>query len=342
MPEEIATGTSSLPFQDLAAGNGSMEFHRVYLHPCIIGNQPCIIYPQELEAQNPEFLHRLRQHYTALGYALKKDRRTSLENSSSRHERRRWASLLLFTAILLIDGGVYAESTLEIHDPADHRPHSVELHMVSNPPMNLETDGVSKSLSQHTERKSSSLTSPVAIKLFDFLHERYQRRDKDPGHLLDDLREIANYYSAFPEAITILEALENKNLHLVYDEKEWKTVASGSFFNVDKAVIHFNTRAAAQLRFNTQCKENPLCIASPADALLHELLHAHSMLVETENFISQGGMNSVIYPYKHEYAVIKSERGLYASMSKRDEIQRPQRSDHTGRAVQASCPTCIK
>jgi hypothetical protein len=111
---------------------------------------------------------------------------------------------------------------------------------------------------------------------------------------------------------------------------------------VDKAVIHFNTRAAAQLLLNRQCTDNPVCIASPADALLHELLHAHSMLVDTAQFIDEGGMNNVLYPYEHEYAVIDAERKLYASMSRRDDIKRPQRTDHTGRTVLARCPICIK
>ena len=107
---------------------------------------------------------------------------------------------------------------------------------------------------------------------------------------------------------------------------------------VDKAIIHFNTRSAAQLRLNNGCDDNPVCIASPADALLHELLHTHSMLVKSEEFIAQGGMNNVIYPYEHEYSVIGKERKLYASMSSQDDIKRPQRREHTGRTVKANAP----
>ncbi|MCW9032004.1 MAG: hypothetical protein OQK58_10990, partial [Gammaproteobacteria bacterium] len=61
-----------------------------------------------------------------------------------------------------------------------------------------------------------------------------------------------------------------------------------------------------------------------------------------EPFIEHGGMNNVLYPYKHEYAVIDAERNLYASMSMQDKIKRPQRREHTGRLVRASCATCIK
>lgn len=140
----------------------------------------------------------------------------------------------------------------------------------------------------------------------------------------------------------IIEALKNKNWELSFDEHNWVTTGSGNMMQVDKAVIHFNTRSAAQLRLNNGCTDNPVCIASPADALLHELLHTHSMLVNGEEFIAQGGMNNVIYPYKHEYDVIGKERELYASMSTQDNVKRPQRREHTGRTIKANCPTCIK
>ena len=120
------------------------------------------------------------------------------------------------------------------------------------------------------------------------------------------------------------------------------TTASGSALQVDKATVHFNTRSAAQLRLNNGCKGNPVCVASPADALLHELLHVHSMLVKSEEFISQGGMNNVLYPYQHEYQVIDKERALYAGMSVHDKLKRPQRREHSGRLIRAACATCIK
>ena len=178
--------------------------------------------------------------------------------------------------------------------------------------------------------------------MFETLSERYQKQEADPDYIENDLKEIANYYSDFPESVNLIEELKNKNWTLSYDEDNWVTTGSGSMLKVDKAVIHFNTRSAAQLRLNNGCSDNPVCIASPADALLHELLHAHSMLVKSEEFIAQGGMNNVVYPYKHEYALIESERKLYAKMSVQDSVKRPQRREHTGRTVKAHCPTCIK
>lgn len=185
------------------------------------------------------------------------------------------------------------------------------------------------------------LNSRLAQQIYAVLISKYERQDGDPDFILEDFRQIANYYRDFPEVIAMIQALRDKPWRLRYNQQEWVTTAKGNIFEVHYAVIHFNTRAAAQLRLNNGCKNNPVCIASPADALLHELLHTYSMLVKTEEFLAQGGMSSVMYPYKHEYAIIAEERSLYAKMSHRDTIKRPARVDHTGRPVHTRCPTCI-
>jgi len=139
---------------------------------------------------------------------------------------------------------------------------------------------------------------------------------------------MASYYSRFPEVVALLQTLANKEWKLAYTENQWMTTVSGRLFEIEQTVIHFNTRMGAQLKLNNTCKHNPVCVASPADALLHELLHVHSMLVKTEEFIAQGGLNSVTYPYKHEYSIISSERALYAHMSRYDQQKRPSRHTH--------------
>ena len=186
------------------------------------------------------------------------------------------------------------------------------------------------------------IKSELAKSLFETLRDRYKKQKSDPNYIINDLKEIANYYNDFPESVSLIEALKSKSWELSFDENSWVTTGSGNVMQVDKATIHFNTRSAAQLRLNNGCDDNPVCIASPADALLHELLHTHSMLVNGEEFIAQGGMNNVIYPYEHEYSVIGKERKIYASMSSQDNVKRPQRREHTGRTVKANCPTCIK
>jgi len=55
--------------------------------------------------------------------------------------------------------------------------------------------------------------------------------------------------------------------------------------------------------------------------LLHELIHANIILI-TDKFIKDGGMNSMFYPLSHEHDVIKIEAGLYKRMTVIDNIKR--------------------
>lgn len=315
----------------------SFTQHQAYVHPCVINNKPHIVYPRGLPTQEPNLFRSLERYYRGQGYALKEDRR-SHPACKVAHERRRWMPILIFTTDLLFEGAAFAETKIVAPEPDAHR--QVELLLTSSHANSYPVDDLRELPTQKIKPAISD--SVAARKIYDLLRQRYRHRESDPAYILDDFREIADYYSGFPEIVTMLDSLKGKNWRLEYDEHSWVTVANGSVFNVDNAVVHFNTRSAAQLKMYNLCKGNPVCIASPADALLHELLHTHSMLVNTREFIAQGGMNTVMYPYKHEYAIIDAERKLYASMSQRDATKRPQRIDHTGRVVKAQCATCIK
>ena len=94
--------------------------------------------------------------------------------------------------------------------------------------------------------------------------------------------------------------------------------------------------------FQTSCQNDPgKCIARPVDALLHELIHAKMALLKSREFIQDGGMNAMVYPYAHERKVIAMERALYSAMSSEDLLSRPQRIQHRGAITQASCVSCI-
>lgn len=319
----------------------SSSFLRTYVHPCVINNQPYIVYPRGLEDKSPALFSKLTQHYQQKGYSLKEDQRSAEFSNKYKNQRKKWAPVLLFTASLLFESSAFADVEVDVTDTASiGKQTQVELQLMSNHKIR---EQISFSVTTASKAKTQvKMKSGLAKSLFETLNKRYQKKKSDPEYIVNDLKEIANYYSDFPESVSLIEELENKNWELSFDEYNWVTTGSGSMLNVDKAVIHFNTRSAAQLRLNNGCLDNPVCIASPADALLHELLHAHSMLVKSEEFIAQGGMNNVVYPYKHEYAVIEAERNLYANMSTQDNIKRPQRREHTGRTVKARCPTCIK
>lgn len=316
-------------------------FLHAYVHPCVINKQPHIVYPRDLKDKSPELFAKLTQHYQSQGYILKEDQRSEKYSDKHKSERRKWAPILLFTASLMFESSAFADVELEINESVSlQQQHQVELQLISNKTIRDKIQDQVKPINETS--KQVRIKSELAQSLFDIFESRYQKQKTDPDYIIDDLKEIANYYSDFSESVTLVEALKDKNWYLSFDEHNWVTTGSGNMMQVDKAVIHFNTRSAAQLRLNNGCADNPVCIASPADALLHELLHAHSMLVEGEKFVAQGGMNNVMYPYQHEYAVIDSERELYASMSIQDKIKRPQRREHTGRTVKAHCPTCIK
>ena len=317
----------------------STNRHLVYVHPCVINNQPYVVYPRGLQTQAPKLFKTLQSHFFNQGYFLKEDQRQGRPRDQHQHERRRWAPILLFTTGIFLENTAFAESMSEAHDKALPPHRQVELQLVSSNATKHTADELHVSLLPQVEPASSS--PGQASRIYDILMQHYKRNESDPDYILNDFKEIANYYSRFPEVINLLDSIDKKKWHLTYDQHSWVTVASGNAFRVDTASVHFNTRSAAQLKLYNRCQNNPVCIASPADALLHELLHAQSMLVNTQEFLAQGGMNAVLYPYKHEYAIINAERILYTTMSQRDAIKRPQRIDHTGRLVKAQCPTCI-
>ena len=316
-------------------------FSHTYIHPCVINNQSHIIYPRGLEKKSPGLFSKLAKYYQQQGYLLKEDQRSENFSNKFKNERRKWVPVLLFTASLIFESSAFADVELELNESVSlQKNQQIELQLITN---NKIRKQIQYNLdSKDKQQKQTQIKSGLANLIFDILNSRYQKQKTDSDYIVDDLKQIANYYSDFPESVTLILELKNKNWILSFDENNWVTTGSGNMMQVDKAVIHFNPRSAAQLRLNNGCADNPVCIASPADALLHELLHTHSMLVKGEEFIAQGGMNNVLYPYKHEYSVIDAERALYATMSTQDNIKRPQRREHTGRIVKARCPTCIK
>lgn len=318
------------------------SLRHVFVHPCVIDNQPHIVYPRGLQERAPALFAQLHAHYSAEGYALKEDQRAATQPTRQHADRRRWTPVVLFAAAMLLETNAYAQDagTTQGIDLTGQR--QVEVHLMANATQATGTAGhfhPPMDISAHARGDSSNATAGM---LYAILNTHYQQQDSDPGFIRNDLRELADYYSGFPEVVHIFQALANKNWTLRFDAHAWKTVANGDRLTIKDATVHFNTRSAAQLLLHNRCEHNPVCIASPADALLHELLHVYSMLMNSDEFIAQGGMSDIMYPFRHEYAVIDAERKLYASMSKRDERKRPQRNEHTGRAVKAGCPTCIK
>lgn len=333
----------SVIFSSLRPDTEQVQSHAqcVQLHACVIDQQAHIVYPKDLSIKSPDLFRSLARHYQQQGIRLKEDQRAGNRESTAHSDRRRWAPVVLFSASLMFENSALADMETSLMTSPGSSEQRVELRLLSSTPVRqLIHDKIHQYEYTDTASEPAVLSTP-ADRIFAILHAHYRKQDNDPAYIFSDLKTIAVYYSQFPEVITMLERLDTRNWELQFDENEWMTLASGSRLQVNRAIVHFNTRSAAQLRLNSGCKNNPVCIASPADALLHELLHTFTMLVETNQFLSQGGMNTLSYPVRHEYTVIDAERNLYASMSQQDSQKRPQRYDHSGRIVKVHCPTCI-
>ena len=184
----------------------------------------------------------------------------------------------------------------------------------------------------------------TAAQINMILRQHYTPASNDPDYIDRDLDEMARYFSRYPQAVELLTALKGQSWQLAYASNTFETKVRGSQIQVKSVKVYFDSRAAALLRSHRACaaaEKRGACVASPADALLHELLHAKSALLESRQFIEQGGMNSVMYPFAHENDVIKRENALYKSMTAIDGSYRPNRHSHSGRVVASACVTCV-
>jgi len=162
-------------------------------------------------------------------------------------------------------------------------------------------------------------------------------------HLSKELGDLADYYAQFPKVAELITSLENEDWTLKFQSKSHETMLRGSALSVDSATILFDPRSAAQFKFFRSCPQHELfCYTSPADLLLHEFLHAQKALLETKQFLAQGGMSQVMYPFAHEREVIFNERTLYRSMTALDGRPRPLRNEHSGKHRLSKCVTCIR
>ena len=159
----------------------------------------------------------------------------------------------------------------------------------------------------------------------DTIDELYKRTVDIP---YSKLVEIAAYIDKYPEAHKLFQDILDKDWILAYKPDAMVTMSSLDNFRVS-FIIYFDPSVGAVMG-----EGKNLGVASPTDALLHEMLHVREI---TPSIIMKG-KNS--YPNKHELAVISLERKLYLSMDAVDGRKRPQRYTHSGRMFRASCVTC--
>jgi hypothetical protein len=313
----------------------------------VINGDQALVHAHDLQLRNPTFYQQLQGYAKQHQYLLVADRRHQEDNEAS-GRRKAWLPVIVLS--LGISSAMATDKPGSTHTGfADHSSQTVLSLFLPNEHESLAVDAdlprISKPILEETEDSleyefpASDDSAPIEAILLD----HYTSNDNDPDYILQDILQIARYLSQYPEAVAIINDLADHSWQLRYDKNTFETEVRGNSFQVQAVDIRFDSRAAAQLRNHKSCATNAnACIASPADALLHELLHAKSALLETTKFIAQGGLSSVLYPYAHEYEVIKNENTLYRSMSARDGVLRPQRHAHAGKLVASSCSFCIQ
>ncbi len=297
------------------------------VHSCIINGERHYIHSPLLAEKDPSYFDRLVDYTRSNGIKLKADRRNP-EDEAQRGRRKR------LLPIIFLAFGVNASTAF-----ADSR--ETTLNMVPHQSISVPSQNAHKGF-QNRYNEEKAIDKESSKRIQSILAAHFVGQDDDPHTIGEDMQALADYYSTHPEAIDLIESIADEEWELLYAPHTFQTDVSGSRMRIEGVKVYFDPRSGAKLKFYDKCATKvPFCVASPADALLHELLHAHSIMKETDEFLSDGGLSSHLYPAAHEHKTILKENILYKSMSRRDNHPRPIRSEHTGRHVLVSCVTCV-
>lgn len=181
-------------------------------------------------------------------------------------------------------------------------------------------------------QKRSEIMQVLQEKLVAPRHEQYAQWQQA-------LQDIAAYYSQFDEVHALILELAPLNWQLHMSPGQFETRVSGSRLAAERALVRFDPFSAVQLKFNRACQSKPaFCFASPADVLLHELLHVQAVL----GVNAVGVLGGAAYPWQHEHHTLSAERRIYRQMRQVDQRPRPLRTEHTGRTLTVACVTCLQ
>jgi hypothetical protein len=313
----------------------------------IVDGKKTVIYPRGLSATHTSIFKEITEFSDLHGFTLLENRRIN-DVAVTNNRRCTWASVIALS--LGLSTVVFADETLnqalQLKPKSNITLYLFDERLKSQPKSdgNLAPTNRSYKKPKGIEFNAKLETNHYAqAKIQKLLTKHYIPSKNDPEHVQKDLTRMAEYFSRYPTAIELITSLEKRNWTLHYKKDTYRSDVSGSRMSVDSVKVFFDTRSAAQLKFNRACNEKkPMCIASPADSLLHELLHTQSALLKTGEFIAQGGLNGVIYPYHHERIIIKSENKIYQTMKDLDGNHRPIRRQHIGKAVSVACVTCLQ
>ena len=318
-----------------------------FVHPCEIAGLPTLVHASDLVARDPDFYQQLQAYAEREGYQLVADRR-SKESPDQHGRRKHWLPVLVLS--LGLNTAVAADTASKSSVSAEGGQVLGLFHPQIEQTIDQPAHNPALPESIHSDHDDHGQffdyefsPTDTSAQLEQILFDHYVVNEADPEFVKSDIQQMARYFSQYPEVVELLVSLADSRWQMQYAANSFETEVRGSGFQVQAVNIRFDSRSAAQLRKHRDCdtKANA-CIASPADALLHELLHAKSALLETQRFIEQGGLSSVLYPYAHEYDVINNEKQLYRAMSQHDGVPRPQRHKHAGRLLASSCSFCVQ
>lgn len=307
------------------------------IHPCVIGCVPSLIHHPDLEGEDPALFRLLQNTASHSGYQLRDDRRQSriqaTKSGAKWKHRKKWIPLILLSA-----GMVLPKSTHATEQPLAN----IKAFVKNLPETEPQNSPESFTLNRLTNTPIAQSIEDWQGMLLEILMLHWQPGENDPEDMLEQIRTLAGYYSQFPEVRSLLVNLRDLPWHMQYARNRYLTEVFGTKKAVHSARVHFDPASAAQLQFSDACIENTIvCVASPADVLLHELLHVHQVFSDPVRFIAQTTMANGSYPHGHETKTIELEQRLYRSMSAVDMLQRPLRSTHLGKSVAVRCFTCI-
>lgn len=294
------------------------------IHPCVIDGKPHYVHAPELPIEDREFYDHLRAFAARHNVGLKADQRR--DKPKRANGQRRIFVHVVFLTINILSANVQAEQV------------SQQLGLMA-------ADPKYEHIASHGHRAKTSVVDRLEHTVISQALQQILLNHMETGlavGMRDDVEELSLYYSQYPAVVALLTSIAGADWRLRYAPHTFQTKVNGSRLKVEEIEVFFDPRSGARLKFYDKCAtQKPFCVASPADALLHELLHVQTITQDTANFIRQGGLDPTHYPAVHERFTIQKENQLYAAMTAVDGRARPIRSEHHGRHVLVSCATCL-
>lgn len=341
------------------------------LHPCYISGNASLITRKGLSRDKPAAFRALVAIGDKYGIRVLEDRREHKVSVINERRRNFALSVGLFMC-LSVEQPVLAENIIG-HDASP--PASLSAYTRTAAGLDTDHQGLTTALSAHRDSAGNirigkrqwpaptvQSESPVKKQacrqvrvtgnddcapvdpvladriekiLFEHIHDTRQYA----GDIRNMLSTVSAYYARYPAVVEMLTAMDELDWRLHVTPGTWEARAWIDHGRVNNVEVHFDPGTAAQMIFAPGCATSPACTVSPADALLHELIHAHLMLGEPGRYAANNA--HALYPVEHEHEVIELENRLYRNMSRTDGMPRPNRSRHQAELVAVDCAVCI-